>query len=344
MKKETRKYAFNLLLIVLLTIFALWFALKDDASTVLNVLNSVSINALILLILYALLYNGIIGIILTYLTRQYKKDYRLKEGIVNGFVGSFFSGITPSASGGQIGQVYIFRKQGIKVSEAASILWLDFIVYQSVLMLYSALLMILKFSNYYSHYTFLFTLIFVGFLINFSVIGALWTMAKFPSLYEKISTVVIRCLAFLRIVKNKQEIHDKWQMQLKEFTREINSNKDNKKLIIKLIFLNIIRLTIYFSLPFVIGVILGVRPSDMPFVDVIALSSFVTMSNSFFPVPGASGGTEMMFVKLFSILVSSQYASSIMIIWRFATYHLVLLIGGMLFILEKRRQQKTEIE
>ncbi len=44
----------------------------------------------------------------------------------------------------------------------------------------------------------------------------------------------------------------------------------------------------------------------------------------------------MMFVQIFSLLISAKYASSIMIIWRFATYHLILLIGGTLFIFIKQ--------
>ena len=36
------------------------------------------------------------------------------------------------------------------------------------------------------------------------------------------------------------------------------------------------------------------------FIDVMALSSFVTMANSFIPIPGASGGTEVVFSLLFS--------------------------------------------
>ena len=41
-----------------------------------------------------------------------------------------------SATGGQFGQIYIMKKQGIKVSDAASLLWADFIVYQTTMMIY----------------------------------------------------------------------------------------------------------------------------------------------------------------------------------------------------------------
>lgn len=344
MSKVSRKYVINLLMIFGLTGFALWFALKDDYLQVMEVLSKISIFAIIAIILWSLTYNLLIGEILTLLARQHKKDYTFKEGVVNAFVGSFFSGITPSASGGQFGQVYVFKKQGIKMSDAASILWLDFIVYQTVLMLYAAILMILRFGYYYSHYSFLFSLIFIGFLINFSVIGALWTMAKFPNLYLKLSGTVVNLLEKLKIVKNKEATLDAWSKQLNSFTLEINRNRNNKKLILQIALINVLRLTINFSLPFFIGLVMNIPFADMPLLEVIALSSFVTMSNSFFPVPGASGGTEMMFVKIFGILISPKFASSIMIIWRFATYHLVLLIGGITFVLVKQRNRAEENE
>lgn len=339
MSKVSRKYVINLLMILGLTGFALWFALKDDYLQVMEVLSKVSIVAIVSIILWSLTYNLLIGQILTLLARQHKKDYTFKEGVINAFVGSFFSGITPSASGGQFGQVYVFKKQGIKMSDAASILWLDFVVYQTVLMLYAAVLMILRFGYYYANYSFLFSLIFVGFLINFSVIGALWTMAKFPNLYIKLSGKVVCILVKVKIVKDKEATLEAWNKQLSSFTQEINRNRNNKKLIFKIALINVLRLTINFSLPFFIGLVMNIPLEEMPLLDVIALSSFVTMSNSFFPVPGASGGTEMMFVQIFGILISPKFASSIMIIWRFATYHLVLLIGGITFIMVNKRSR-----
>lgn len=338
MKNSQKKWVLNFVLIVLLTGFALWFALKDDADKVLSIIKDVSPLTLLAILAWSMLYNVLVGCIMTLLARQHRKDYSLMSGIINGYVGSFFSGITPSASGGQIGQVYVFKKQGIDFGDSASILWLDFIVYQCVLMSYCLLMMLLRFSYYYTHYQFLFTFIFIGFCINLAVVFMLWTMAIFPNLYLKICDSVINLLSKLKLLKNPEFQRDRWMANLRQFQQQINANKDNKKLIARLIILNILRLTLYFSLPLVIGLALSIPYEKMPIIDVIAMSSFVTMVNSFFPVPGASGGTEMMFVEIFSILISVKYASSIMIIWRFATYHFVLLLGGCLFLWVKRRK------
>lgn len=85
--------------------------------------------------------------------KVYKKDYTLKQGIVNAMAGIFFNGITPMASGGQFYQVYAFNKQGIKATYSSSILLMIFIVYQSVLVVYTSIIMLLKFVYFSKLYS-----------------------------------------------------------------------------------------------------------------------------------------------------------------------------------------------
>ena len=74
------------------------------------------------------------------------------------------------------------KKQGIKVSDGASVLWADFIIYQTTMMLYVTVLFLLRFS-YYSAQNAWFNLILLGYLLNVLVICTLYTMALFPNLY-----------------------------------------------------------------------------------------------------------------------------------------------------------------
>ncbi|MEG0823893.1 MAG: lysylphosphatidylglycerol synthase transmembrane domain-containing protein, partial [Erysipelotrichaceae bacterium] len=180
MKESKSKYLLNILLIIALTAFAMWFALKDNFNEVMNLLSNIKIYQIIVIIIWGIFYYVVIGWIILILSRRYKKDYRLKDGIIVAFIGGFFSGITPSATGGQFAQAYIFKKQGIKISDGASILWIDFIIYQSVMMLYVSILMLLRFTYYYNMSSPFFILVLLGFIVNGIIIAALWTMAKFP--------------------------------------------------------------------------------------------------------------------------------------------------------------------
>lgn len=114
MKDAKNKYAINFMVIIALTLLALWFAMKDNYREVLDLIAGMKWYWLLIILLWGIVYNVIAGWIIAIFGKHYKKDYRLIDGILNGFVGSFFSGITPSATGGQFAQAYILKKQGIR--------------------------------------------------------------------------------------------------------------------------------------------------------------------------------------------------------------------------------------
>jgi len=49
------------------------------------------------------------------------------------------------------------------------------------------------------------------------------------------------------------------------------------------------------------------------------------------PLPGASGATESLFVLSFSTVIGKASAASIMILWRFFSFYLILILGGIMF-------------
>lgn len=340
MKNTLRNYILNLLIIILLTVGALWFALKDNYEEVFRLICGMKWYWLVLILAWGFIYSVVAGWVLSLFGKRYKKDFTFRQGVENGLVGSFFSGITPSATGGQFAQAYIFKKQGVKLSDAASLLWADFIVYQTTMMAYVSVLFLLRYRHYMEIIGPLFLMILIGFIINIGVIGVLWTMALFPRMYQKFSSLAVRFLSKLHIVKDKEKTLSSWSHQLHSFTKEIQTLKHEKALICKTVLINIFRMTLLYSLPFVIARAIGVPLSISQLLDVIALSSFVSMANAFIPIPGASGGTEAVFVLLFASVLGKTNASSIMILWRASTYHLVMLIGAAVFIWCKHHYSK----
>lgn len=339
MKKETKKYLISLLAVILLTIITLILTFKDEKEKILELLNELSSLAALVIVLFSLAYIACAGVSIYLITKIKYPTYRLSQAMINGLIGQFFSGITPGASGGQVGQIYVFSKQKVSAGDGASILYLEFIMYQIVLIVYTLFLLIWKLSSYYYRYPFILTLILIGFAVNGAVLVALWTIVRYPLFYEKVSLRLVHIAFKIHLVKDEEIVLAKWHDTLSRFMIEIKKNSSNKKLLFQLILVNIIRLTIYFAIPYSIGQCLHL---DMPFWDTLALSSFVCMANAFFPVPGATGGTELMFITLFSLLLSASEAKSVMLCWRFATFHLVLILGGICLIGFKMIYRKKE--
>ena len=67
--KKARNYVINILLIVGFTAGVLWFTLKDNFNEVMGILQQVNAGWLIVIIAIAILYQCVIGWILTQLTR-----------------------------------------------------------------------------------------------------------------------------------------------------------------------------------------------------------------------------------------------------------------------------------
>lgn len=349
MKKNSKSYALNFILIITFTLAVLWFALKDNYQDMMSLIKNVSWYWFIIILSWGLLYTCLIACIYLLLGRKYKKKYSMREAIENAFIGSFFAGITPSSTGGQFGQIYVMKKQGIKMSDGASLLWADFIIYQTTMMVYVTILFFSCFAQFYGENTLFFTLVLIGYGVNACIISALWTMALFPKAYVKLSGLAVSLLSKLHIVKNQERTLDAWTIQLNAFTKEIKRLKNDRELIAKTVLINVIRLTMLYSLPFVICYAMGHPLPYSQLLTVIAMSSFVTMANTFIPIPGASGGTEWAFVLIFSTIIDSTLAKSVMLFWRFSTYFFVMIIGGLIFILAKRRYDhekmlKEEIE
>lgn len=343
MNKSSKRYFLNFLLIIGFAAAVLWFALKDDFEDIMGLMGNVSWYWFLVILCWGLIYNCIIAWIYKIMGKRYKENYSHTEAIENAFIGTFFSGITPSATGGQIGQMYIMKKQGIKMSDAASLLWADFIIYQTTMMIYVTILYFCVFATVYESNLF-FLLVLVGYLINAVIIAALWTMALFPKVYVKLSHLGVCLLSNIHMIKDKESTLQKWTHQLNSFTLEIKTLKKDKKLIVQTVGINILRLTMLYALPFVVCYAMGVKLPMSQFVTVIAMSSFVTMANTFIPIPGASGGTEWAFVAIFSTIIDSTLAKSVMIFWRFSTYHFVMIVGGLIFVLAKRKYDKQKFQ
>lgn len=337
-KKLFSNTIFNIVLIFALAGLVLFITLKDDYRQVLATLETVSIPALLCILALMVFERFLLGIGLAYECKLTHPKYTLKQGFINSYVAGLFNNITPGASGGQVAQGYIFRKQGIPVSNSIGVLWLDFIVYQSVMCLLVLFLLVTRFGYFYSNYSQFFLVVIAGFLVGAAIICFLWILAVSPKFYAWITTTGIHIGHKLHIVKDKERTIANLNLQLQQFSREIVVLKTHKKLIALLAGLDLARLLIYYSVPFLCAWAFNIPLSLQMFINTVALASFVAMVNAFLPMPGSSGGTEATFMLMFSTIFTATQSASIMILWRFLTFYQVLIVGSVVFLYAKTRK------
>ena len=120
----------------------------------------------------------------------------------------------------------------------------------------------------------------------------------------------------------------------KEFRIKSKALFSNKKLFFTTLFLNALKLTMLYSIPFFSFLAVGAKLDITRFPELLALASAVTMFNTFMPIPGASGGSEGSYMLLYSYL-GSYLATSSMLVWRVVTFYVGLLIGFVILIVSK---------
>ena len=97
-------------------------------------------------------------------------------------IGQLFNCITPFASGGQPIQAYYMTRGGMPVGKATSVLLAKFIVYQTVLALYSAGVLIFEYRNFAENIDGFSKLALIGFIVNAAVVVVLFCVGFFPKI------------------------------------------------------------------------------------------------------------------------------------------------------------------
>ena len=149
--------------------------------------------------------------------------------------------------------------------------------------------------------------------------------------------IISKLLTFLnkiKIIKNIDNIKKKVIKGLDNFYNSGTELKKNKKSFLISVLTNIIGLILLYIIPYIIFKSLNCNELNVCYS--IILTSFVMLIGNFVPIPGATGGIEYGFVKLFrNININISVIFSAMLLWRFVTYFLGMLIGFIMLIIKE---------
>ena len=111
--------------------------------------------------------------------------------------------------------------------------------------------------------------------------------------------------------------------------------RKRKKLFIGGVLLNIISLLCLYIVPMFILYSMGDFTS-FTINNTITASAYVYIIGGFVPIPGASGGIEYGFTKFFGNFIVGHKLSAVLLLWRFITYYVGVIIGALAFNFEKK--------
>ncbi len=275
-----------------------------------------------------------------------KKDFNIKKARKVArrtvLLGRYYDSITPAAVGGQPFQIYYMRKNsGLPSGVSTAIPLFGMISGQMgfiIIAILCFLLGSLSIENAALIATACFGLLFYAFW------PVVILMATFlPKGMTELINIVVKFLAKIHIVKNKEEAIQKTEREVNEYAESIKVILKTRGLFIRTILLSVAFHVIVSMIPFFVLTAFGGEVDFLPcFVTTVAITSAVY----FVPTPGNSGAAEGTFYVVFSAL-SEGYVFWAMLVWRFFSYYIYIIMGAFIYFLmhleNKRKKKDAEI-
>ena len=287
-KKSVLKYILNITLILTATGLAVFFALRGNADKIFDSLSKADVR--FMLVVLGLMLGCILirSFILFCFAHLFTRKYHLHQAIAVDQIGEFYNAITPGASGGQIMQAYTYKKQGVQIASAVSILAMYSIVYQVVLIVFGTVSFIAKY-DFISSLGYIETAIkindvplnlpiwpltILGFILNVGVIAVVFLMGYWHGFHNFIMGPVIGLLAKIKIVKHPNKMRENLRIQVENFKIEFRRLSTNVPFLILVVLSFTVYMLTKFSIPFFVGKALGNQNADASFWDCIFLSNY----------------------------------------------------------------------
>lgn len=323
--------SFILLAATLLIVLYIGFS-DNDIEDLAGALQNLAPAYLLLCLLSWALYVVFDSLAIHHFLRSQGQKIKFTQSLHSGMTGIYYCNVTPGASGGQPMQMYCLSKYGIPIGVSGSGLAVKFVVFQAMLLIVGTVLWIAyaPFINQRIQGTTWFILL--GYIANFFSIGMVAMMAISQ---KAVRWVIAKCISIgvkLRFCKDPDASRAKWENHCQSFLGSAQMLMKRPKDVLIQCGIAVCQLM---SLMFVIlAVYHALGLSGESTMELISMGVLLYIGASYVPTPGASGAQEGGFASLFRTIFPEAKLFVALLIWRFATYYLSVLVGAVMTTVE----------
>ena len=321
----------NTIFLLIITAIVLYIVLKDDFKDIIDILAKIDIKYILLAFLFYALFIVIKGFVNYKITND-KTKLSLKEAIKHNIITQFFNGVTPFSTGGQPMEVYMLMEHDIPIAKATNQTIQSFIFYQIALVICGSIAVINNFLfPIFPKVRLLQILVLLGFIINVLVVVFLILISRSKRVTNKLSEISIKILKKFKKNVDEEDIKQKFS----DYHEGFKELRKRKRLFVGGVLLNIVSLLCLYIVPMFILYSMGDFTS-LTVNNTITASAYVYIIGGFVPIPGASGGIEYGFGRFFGNFIEASTLSAVLLLWRLITYYIGIIIGALVFNLEKK--------
>lgn len=300
----------------------------NEFSDAWNALISLSPQWVILCLICWAVYMLLDALCASYFLKKHGHPIPYGYSLLVALVGMYYCNITPGASGGQPMQIYYLKKQGVPVGIGSSCMTIKFFCYQFILMVIGTVFWLFYPDFVARQVGSHMWILIVGYICNLGSITLVMAMALCKPAVRFVIRWCIRIGARLHICKDPEASARKWEETLITFNDSVKmATRRPKELLVQMAIAGVQILSLMLV---VVCLYHAFGPSGHTLGQLITLGLMLYISAAYTPLPGASGAQEGVFALYFHSIFPEAKLLVALLVWRFFTYYISLIVGGVL--------------
>lgn len=281
--------------------------------------------ALLMAMATALFFVSAEGIMIHYLLRSLNGRSSLRRCIVYSFIGFFYSGITPSATGGQPMQLYYMTKDHNSMSGSSVVLMTVALLYKLVLVLIGIATLVFWHRPLRIFLKEYYPLFLLGLALNTILVALLLAVMLAPKSMKRILSGIEKLLVRVRILKPSRKRREKIGQFVEGYRGAVRFLLDHKGKVFAVGLFTLVQRASVFVLTWIIYLGFSLKGTDG--FSIMLLQASVYIAVDMLPVPGAQGITEMMYRSVFGSIFKGEYLMPSLYVTRGINFYFVLLVS-----------------
>jgi glycosyltransferase 2 family protein len=347
-KGKNVKLIVQIIFFAALIVLATIYILKDDPKTTFQTLSEAHLLPLCYAVLLLLASLFLDGMNITLLARLYNPHYKYHQGVINVAVGQTLGVFVKTAA--CLPQAITFTKQDIKSAQGASVLTMNYLLYQFSLFLYSLIMVLFGYPvvkdipiDLLGGLS-LFSLCIIALSVQLLILFAILSLGFARKLHRLVLNNGINLVARMHILRNPEMTRRKLTLQFATYRIEMKRLFQHKILVCIIILSNLLKLFCLGSIPFMVFLSLNANMESLSFFNSLFITGYVNTISSLVSV----GVPEVMFQSAFSYYLSNcsnalGLASAANLLWRSVTFYLLFFIGLITMLTYKGAPKRHQI-
>lgn len=273
----------------------------------------------------ALFFVSAEGIMIFYLLRSLNGHSRLGRCICYSFIGFFYSGITPSATGGQPMQLYYMSKDRNSLSESSVVLMTVALIYKLVLVVIGIGTLAFWHKPLRGYLEEFYPLFLLGLALNAILVALLLAVMLAPKSMKRIIFWAEKQLVRIRVLKKSETRQEKIVQFVDGYQGAVRFLLGHKDKVLAVCLFTFVQRASVFVLTWIIYCGFSLEGADA--LTVMLLQASVYIAVDMLPVPGAQGITEVMYRSVFGGIFTGEYLMPSLYVTRGINFYFVLLVS-----------------